>query len=110
MSSMSTRLLKQSFAVSRNLMAEVVAETKRLRLREWEEADEKGFYEIMNTPAVMRWLGGVQTPEEWHAAFERLRTYQSDFGHTYWLVEQASDGGILGFCGLKRVNTPGAGP
>jgi RimJ/RimL family protein N-acetyltransferase len=107
---MSTRLLKQSFAVSRNSVAEVAAETKRLRLREWDEADEKPFYEIMNAPAVMRWLGGVQTPEEWHAAFERLRTYQRDFGHTYWLVEQTSDGEILGFCGLKRVNTPGAGP
>ena len=48
-------------------MAETVAETERLRLRDWDEADEERFYAIMNTPAVMRYLGGVQTPEAWRA-------------------------------------------
>ena len=90
-------------------MAEIVAETERLRLREWDAEDEQRFYEIMNTPAVMRWLGGLQTPEEWHAAFERLSTYQREWGHTFWIVERKSDGEILGFCGLKRLNAPGAG-
>ena len=89
-------------------MAEVVAETQRLRLREWSEPDEKLFYEAMNTPAVMQHLGGVQTPDGWHEAFERLRGYQREFGHTFWVVEDKASGDILGFCGLKRVNSPGA--
>ncbi len=88
-------------------MAKVVAETVRLRLREWDEADETRFYEVMNTPAVMRFLGGQQTPEEWSAGFHRIRTYQRDFGFTFWIVERASDDAILGFCGLKRANAPG---
>lgn len=91
-------------------MAEVVAETGRLRLREWEAADERRFYDVMNTPAVMRHLGGLQTPDEWGAAFQRICSYQSEHGHTFWLIERRSDGELLGFCGLKRVNHPGAGP
>lgn len=90
-------------------MAEVIAETERLRLREWDERDEHAFFRIMNTPAVMRWLGGVQTPEEWRNAFERLRSYQRDWGHTFWILEKRSDRELLGFCGLKRANAPGAG-
>lgn len=90
-------------------MAEVVAETERLRLREWDAADEQRFYEVMNRPAVMRWLGGVQTPEEWRSAFDRLLSYQEEFGHTFWILERKADGELLGFCGLKRLNAPGAG-
>lgn len=89
-------------------MAEVVAETDRLRLRTWDDDDEFRFYEAMNTPAVMRWLGGLQTPEAWSAGYQRLRGYERDFGFTFWIAERRTDGAILGFCGLKRANAPGA--
>jgi RimJ/RimL family protein N-acetyltransferase len=89
-------------------MAEVVAETERLRLRSWDDADEARFYDIMNTPAVMRWLGGQQTREEWNAGYQRLRAYERDLGFTFWLVERRADDAIVGFCGLKRANAPGA--
>jgi len=89
-------------------VAEIVAETSRLRLRTWGEEDKFRFFEIMNTPPVMRWLGGVQTVEEWSQAYARLLNYQRDFGFTFWIVEQKSDARILGFCGLKRTNAPGA--
>lgn len=98
----------QWFAASRRSVAKVVAETERLRLREWDVPDEQAFYEIMNKPAVMRHLGGVQSPEEWRAGFDRLCSYQRDYGHTFWVVEDRATGEIQGFCGLKRVNTPGA--
>ena len=90
-------------------MAEVVAETERLRLRDWEAADEQAFYEVMNTPGVMRYLGGVQTPGQWNSAFERISGFTRDFGHTFWIVEGKASGELQGFCGLKRVNAPGAG-
>ena len=90
-------------------MAETVAETERLILREWDEPDEQRFYEVMNTPGVMQHLGGVQSSEGWRAGFERLRLYQREFGHTFWIVEDKASGEILGFCGLKLVNSPGAG-
>ena len=90
-------------------MAEVVAETARLRLRDWTDQDEVAFYRVMNTPEVMRHLGGVQTPEEWSNAFARISGFTSDYGHTFWIVEDKKTAEILGFCGLKRVNAPGAG-
>ena len=90
-------------------MAAIAAETERLILREWADSDEQRFYQVMNTPAVMRHLGGLQTPEQWNAAFTRIRGYMQDFGHTFWIVEEKATGELLGFCGLKRVNAPGAG-
>ena len=89
-------------------MAEIVAETERLRLRTWDPEDLDEFIRHTNTEPVMRWLGGVQS-REWHeAAFGRVTLYQRDHGHTFWIVERKSDGALLGFCGLKRVNSEGA--
>ena len=86
----------------------IVAETDRLHLRTWEKADFLAFAERCNTPAVMRWLGGVQDEPSYTAAFDRIDSYQRDFGHTFWIVERKADGDLLGFCGLKRVNSEGA--
>lgn len=89
-------------------MAEVVGATERLRLREWDPDDERRFYDVMNRPEVMKHLGGVQSPEEWSAAYNRVLGFQRDYGHTFWIVEDLQSE-ILGFCGIKRVNAPGAG-
>lgn len=88
-------------------MAEVVAETERLRLRTWDEEDRQTFYERMNAPEVMRHLGGVQDFATWSAALDRLLGFQRDYGHTFWIVEDRASGEMFGFCGLKRVNAPG---
>ncbi len=87
-----------------------MAETERLRLRTWDLEDRAEFTRQLNHPNVMRWLGGVQSEADAAAAYDRLDTYQRDFGHTFWIVERRSDSALLGFCGLKRVNAPGAGP
>ena len=42
-------------------MAGTVIETQRLLLRDWRDEDIAPFIRHTNTPAVMRWLGGVQT-------------------------------------------------
>lgn len=91
-------------------MSEVVATTERLLLRGWDEARWAAFVEVTNTPAVMRWLGGVSSPEQMAAARTRLDGYAADHGFTFWAVERRSDAAILGFCGLKRANAPGAEP
>ncbi len=89
-------------------MAEIIAETARLRLRTWDFADRAEFNRLLNTPAVMRWLGGVADDALSNAAFDRVDAYQRDFGFTFWIVERQADGALLGFCGLKRANAPGA--
>ncbi|MBB3763274.1 GNAT family N-acetyltransferase [Sphingomicrobium lutaoense] len=87
---------------------QTVAVTDRLLLKTWREEDSRRFWEVMNTPAVMKWLGGPQPFESWHEGFARLQTYQRDYGHCFWLVERQSDGMLLGFCGLKKINYEGA--
>ena len=89
-------------------MARIAAETERLRLRDWGDDDRDAFYAIMNTPGVMEHLGGVQTPAGWDAAYRRIIGFTREFGHTFWIVEDRTSGEIQGFCGLKRVNAPGA--
>jgi RimJ/RimL family protein N-acetyltransferase len=89
-------------------MAEAVATTERLLLRNWRDGDRAEFVRHLNRPAVMRWLGGVQDEAAYTAAFDRIDGFHRDFGHTFWIVERKADGELLGFCGLKRVNSPGA--
>ncbi|WP_010408974.1 GNAT family N-acetyltransferase [Citromicrobium sp. JLT1363] len=82
-------------------------ETERLILRDWREDDWPAFWEGTNTPAVMRWLGGVCDADKRQGAQDRLLSYKHDYGHTFWAVERKGDGAILGFCGLKRCNQAG---
>ncbi len=88
-------------------MGEFRHETARLALRDWREEDWPEFWRVTNTPAVMRWLGGVVDEAGRAAVRARLESYQSDHGHTFWVVERREDGALLGFCGLKRSNQPG---
>jgi RimJ/RimL family protein N-acetyltransferase len=89
------------------VVSSTVTETERLRLCRWDLAREAAFVEVTNTPAVMRWLGGVMDEAGIASVFERLHGYQRDHGHTFWPVERKADGAMLGFCGLKRMMAPG---
>lgn len=87
----------------------VAIETGRLILRDWRDTDIAPFIRHTNTPAVMRWLGGVQTGAELESVIrDRLMRWQAERGFTFWAVERKQDGELLGFCGLKIADTPGA--
>ncbi|ODU71935.1 MAG: GNAT family N-acetyltransferase [Novosphingobium sp. SCN 66-18] len=88
-------------------MAEFRIETPRLVLRDWRGEDWPPFFAGTNTPAVMRWLGGVMDQAAEGGARERLEGYAREHGHTFWVVERKADGAILGFCGLKKCNQAG---
>lgn len=92
-------------------MADFRLETDRLILRDWRAEDWPRFWALTNTPAVMRWLGGLASAETMREAQGRLEGYARDYGHTFWVVERKDDGGhlageLLGFCGLKRAAAP----
>jgi RimJ/RimL family protein N-acetyltransferase len=94
-------------------MAEFRLETERLVQRDWRDEDWEPFFRHTNTPAVMRWLGGVLDEEAQAKMRERLASYKNQHGHNFWMVERKRDGGhlageLLGFCGLKRANQDGA--
>jgi RimJ/RimL family protein N-acetyltransferase len=88
-------------------MADFRHETARLVLRDWRDEDWPAFWQATNTPAVMRWLGGVSDASERAAAEARIRSYRDEHGHTFWALERRADGALLGFCGLKRSNQAG---
>ncbi len=88
-------------------MAEFRHETDRLVLRDWREDDWDEFWQATNTAAVMQWLGGVLDADGMAGARERLESYRTMHGHTFWAVERMTDGALLGFCGLKRSNQAG---
>ena len=81
-------------------------ETERLRLRGWTMEDAEPFIRHLNTPAVMRWIGGVRPPEALREVVQRFIRWQEARGFTFWLVERKSDGAHLGFCGLKIADDP----
>jgi len=84
-------------------------ETERLILRNWTVDDIEPFLLHTNTPAVMRWLGGVMAPEEGRARFvDRIIPWQERRGFTFWAVERKADRELLGFCGIKIADTPGS--
>ena len=89
-------------------MAEFRRETERLILRDWREEDWPAFFHHTNTPAVMKYLGGVLDGEAVAAQRSRVETCSQRHGHCFWAVERKADGEILGFCGLKLADAPGS--
>jgi len=86
-----------------------VIETDRLYLRNWRLEDSEPFERHTNTPAVMRWLGGVKPPELiQQVVCERFIRWQEELGFTFWVVERKEDGELLGFCGIKIADDPGS--
>ncbi len=78
-------------------------ETERLQLRSWRESDVDLYDQACNTPAVMRWLGDVQSRAEVERDVEYFIDEEARRGHTYWVVERKADGAFLGFCGVVRI-------
>ena len=79
-------------------------ETQRLRLRNWREGDAARFQEHCNRPNVMRWLGGVRTPQFMDEVVRRFTAWQEERGFTFWEAERKEDDEFLGFCGLKLAD------
>jgi len=88
------------------MLSEVVIETKRLRLRTWNEAYGDLLNTHCNTNEVMKHLGGKQSPEKHAEMVEWLIEQQRDYEITFWLMERKQDKEFLGFCGLIKVDDP----
>jgi RimJ/RimL family protein N-acetyltransferase len=87
-------------------MTAAVLTTERLVLRQIRPDDLDAHMHWLNTPAVMRWLGGVQ-PRAVIAA--KHRAAQGGFaaeGFGFMIMEERATGELVGHCGLRRVAHP----
>ena len=82
-----------------------ILQTARLVLREMNDADAPFILELLNDPAVLRYIGdkGVRTLDD---AVEYMRTgpraSYAQFGFGLWLVELEDGTAPIGICGLIK--------
>ena len=87
-------------------MGEAVLVTERLELRRIREDDLDPHMELLNTPAVMRWLGGVQPRDVIAAKHRAAREGFAAEGFGFMMMAERATGAIVGHCGLRRVAHP----
>ncbi len=83
-----------------------VLTTDRLILRQIGEADLDRHMTLLNTPAVMQYLGGVQPREVIAAKHEASRKGFAAHGYGFMIMEERATGEIVGHCGLRHVAHP----
>jgi len=87
-------------------MAVPVLTTRRLALRPVTGDDLDPHMALLNTPAVMRHLGGVQTRSVIAAKHADARASFAAHGYGFMMLEERDSGEIVGHCGLRRVAHP----
>ncbi len=87
-------------------MGETVLETPRLILRQIGAADLDAHMTLLNTPAVMRWLGGVQPRDVIAAKHQAARDSFAAHGFGFMIMEERASGEMVGHCGLRHVAHP----
>ncbi len=78
-------------------------ETERLILRPWTEADKPGFHDVVNTPAMMEYFGGVAPRAKIDALLDGQMAGQAQDGLSMWAVEHKADRALAGICGLRKT-------
>jgi RimJ/RimL family protein N-acetyltransferase len=82
-------------------VAEFQIRTERLILRDWRAEDIAPLHSLCSDPAVMQYLGELQTRDEIEAIIERQHKKQAELGHCFWALERQDSGETIGFCGLQ---------
>jgi len=87
-----------------------ILETQRLTLRTINADDDLFYYELVNDPTWLEYIGdkGIRTVAEARSAIlEGPCLMQQRLGHSLYVMERKSDGAPLGLCGLiKRDSIP----
>lgn len=84
----------------------VVLTTQRLVLRQIDEDDLDPHMALLNTPAVMRHLGGVQPRGVIAAKHAAARASFATDGYGFMIAEDRESREIVAHCGLRRVAHP----
>jgi len=84
-------------------MTATVLTTERLILRQIGEDDLEPHMTLLNTPNVMRHLGGVQPRAVIAAKHAASRAGFAEHGFGFMLMVERASGEIVGHCGLRHV-------
>jgi RimJ/RimL family protein N-acetyltransferase len=87
-------------------MTATVLATTRLILRQIGAEDLDPHMALLNTPAVMRWLGGVQPRAVIAAKHQAARDGFAAEGFGFMMMAERASGEIVGHCGLRRIAHP----
>ena len=80
--------------------------TKRLRLRQWQQTDLKPFAAINADPQVMEFYPKLMSEEESNQTAERFQDLIEQNGWGFWAIEDLKSSEFLGFVGLHKPNLP----
>ncbi|MGB7418671.1 MAG: GNAT family N-acetyltransferase, partial [Erythrobacter sp.] len=89
-------------------MDRVQLETERLVLRTPCQEDVDLHMLHLNTPAAMRFLGGVKNRQEIVEKTAKSIALQAKEGFSFLYMFEKATGEMVGHCGLKRVDSKGA--
>jgi RimJ/RimL family protein N-acetyltransferase len=84
----------------------IILETKRLRLRNWQEDDRNLFREINADSKVMEFFPFRRSYAEADALMAKLNGMIADTGLGFYCLELKETREPMGFCGLSLVNMP----
>lgn len=81
----------------------IAAETDRLLLRQWREADKAAFAAMNADPVVMEFFPSTLSREKSDRLADQLAAYFISDGMTFWAVDEKASGELIGFVGLVPV-------
>jgi RimJ/RimL family protein N-acetyltransferase len=86
-----------------DVVTQPVLTTDRLILRQIGADDLDPHMALLNTPAVMQYLGGVQPRAVIAAKHEASRNGFAKQGYGFMIMEERATGELVGHCGLRHV-------
>lgn len=80
--------------------------TRRLKIRDFTEADIDSLFELLNDPEVMKFCFGSLDYEQSQKWLSSIMRYYREIGYDYWLVEDKDSGEFIGQAGIiqQKVN------
>lgn len=87
-------------------MKDIILETERTFLKEFDPSDDQDCFELNNDPEVMKYTGDsvFESIEETREFLKAYPDYQQN-GFGRWKVIVKETGQMIGWCGLKKHDT-----
>lgn len=87
-------------------VADIVIETERLILRRIDEGDAQLQMRLLNTPTVMKHLGGAKELHEIEAKHAKSMAWFAQYGFGFMMLIEKATGELVGHAGVKLVDNP----